>query len=125
MYKRQLQHLCDGFVDFYNHHRPHRSLLHRSTPATAYLGRPKAIPGDRRLDTHDRVRTDVVDDSGSVTLRVQGRLHHIGMGRTLARTHVVLLVSDLDVRVVDAATGELLRKLTIDPERDYQPMGHK
>ena len=121
----ELQHLCDGFVDFYNHHRPHRSLLHRSTPATAYLGRPKAIPGDRRLDTHDRVRTDVVDDSGSVTLRVQGRLHHIGMGRTLARTHVVLLVSDLDVRVVDAATGELLRKLTIDPERDYQPMGHK
>ena len=60
-----------------------------------------------------------------MTLRVHGRLHHIGMGRTLARTHIVLLVSDLHVRVVDASTGELLRELTIDPERDYQPMGHR
>ena len=120
----ELQHLCDGFVDFYNHHWPHRSLLPRSTPATAYLARPKAQPGDRRLDAHDRVRTDVIDGSGSVTLRVNGRLHHIGMGRTLARTHVVLLVSDLEVRVVHATTGELLRELTIDPERDYQPKGH-
>ena len=57
----ELQLLCDGFVDFYNHHRPHRSLLHRSTPAAAYLARPKALPGDRHLDTHDRVRTDIVD----------------------------------------------------------------
>jgi len=119
----ELQRLCDGFVDFYNYQRPHRSLLHRSTPATAYLARPKALPGDRRLDTHDRVRTDVVDTTGSVTLRVHGRLHHIGIGRTLARTHVILLVADLHVRVVDASTGELLRELTIDPERDYQPMG--
>nr|WP_198541137.1 hypothetical protein [Parafrankia soli] len=30
---------------------------------------------------------------------------------------------DLHVRVVDAATGELLRELTIDPTRDYQPTG--
>jgi len=58
-----------------------------------------------------------------VTLRVNGRLHHIGMGRALARTRVVLLISDLRARVVDATTGELLRELTIDPERDYQPMG--
>jgi hypothetical protein len=121
----ELQLLCDSFVTFYNHDRPHRSLLHRSTPATAYLARPKAVPGDRQGDTHDRIRTDIVDGSGSVTLRVHGRLHHIGMGRTLARTHIVLLVTDLHVRVVDASTGELLRELTIDPERDYQPMGHR
>ena len=121
----ELQLLCGSFVTFYNHDRPHRSLLHRSTPATAYLARPKAVPGDRQGDTHDRIRTDIVDGSGSVTLRVHGRLHHIGMGRTLARTHIVLLVSDLHVRVVDASTGELLRELTIDPERDYQPLGHR
>src|SRR5664280_254148 len=119
----ELQAHCDAFVDFYNHHRPHRSLLHRSTPATAYLAPPKAQPGDRDGDTHHRVRTDIVDDSGSVTLRVNGRLHHIGLGRTHARTHVVLLVSDLHVRVVDASTGELLRELIMDPNRDYQPTG--
>lgn len=36
-----------------------------------------------------------------------------------ARTHVLLLVHDLDIRIVDAATGELLRELTLD----YQPTG--
>ena len=32
--------------------------------------------------------------------------------------HVLLLVQDLDVRIVNAITGELLRELTIDPDRD-------
>jgi hypothetical protein len=75
------------------------------------------------LDPHDRVRRDRIDDSGSITLRVHGRLHHIGIGRTHARTHVILLVHDLHVRVVDAVTGELLRDLIIDPTRDYHPTG--
>jgi len=35
----------------------------------------------------------------------------------------VLLIDDLHVRVVDATTGELLRDLTIDTSRDYQPTG--
>jgi transposase InsO family protein len=118
----QLQDLLEQFRTAYNQHRPHRSLPHRATPATAYTARPKAAPStDRHGDTHDRVRTDRVDESGSVTLRVNGRLHHIGIGRTHARTHVLLLVQDLAVRVVDAATGELLRELVIDPNRDYQP----
>ena len=32
-----------------------------------------------------------------------------------------MLVQDLHVRVVDAATGELVRELNIDPSKDYQP----
>ena len=58
----------------------------------------------------------------SVTPRHNNRLHHIGIGRTHARTPVLLLVHDLHVRVVNAATGELLRELIIDPARDYQPI---
>ena len=54
--------------------------------------------------------------------RTGGRLHHIGIGRTYAGTHVLLLVQDLSIRVLNAATGELLRELT-DPTRDYQPTG--
>ena len=72
---------------------------------------------------HNRIRTDRVDDAGSVTLRVNGRLHHIGIGRAHARTPMLLLVQDLDIRIVNAATGELLRELTLDPTRDYQPTG--
>ncbi len=119
----QLQALLDTFTTIYNHRRPHRSLPHRATPATAYAARPKAAPGDRATDTHDRVRTDRLDTNGTVTLRHGGRLYHIGTGRTHARTHVLLLVQDLHIRVINAATGELIRELTLDPTRNYQPTG--
>ncbi|WP_433180670.1 IS481 family transposase [Actinoallomurus sp. CA-150999] len=118
----QLQTLIDRFTHAYNHTRPHRSLPHRATPATVYTARPKALPaGSRTADTHTRVRHDRIDDSGVVTLRSGGRLHHIGIGRTHARTHVIMLIEDLHIRVVNAATGELLRDLILDPSRDYQP----
>ena len=85
---------------------------------------PKALPGPvTDADTHDRVRHDRVDKAGSVTLRHNSRLHHIGVGRTHAGTCVILLVQDLQIRVVNAATGELLRELVLDPTRDYQSTG--
>jgi transposase InsO family protein len=120
----ELQNLLDSFAEEYNHRRPHRSLPHRATPATLYATLPKALPGPSRdADTHDRVRHDRIDKSGCVTLRHNGRLHHIGVGRTHAGTHVILLARDLQIRIVAAITGELLRELTLDPERDYQPTG--
>jgi transposase InsO family protein len=118
----ELQTQLDEFVEIYNRRRPHRELPHRATPATVYAARPKAAPGER-IDTHDRVRTDRVDTSGTITLRVAGRLHHIGIGRTHAGTRVLVLVQDLDIRIINAATGELIRELTLDPTSDYQPRG--
>jgi transposase InsO family protein len=118
----ELQTQLDAFVDEYNHHRPHRSMPQRATPATTYTARPKAAPGER-LDTHNRVRTDRVDQAGSVTLRVGGRLHHIGVGRTYTNTRVLILAQDLNIRILNAATGELIRELILDPTRDYQPTG--
>jgi Integrase core domain len=116
----ELQALLDTFREEYNHRRPHHSLEHRSTPATAYAARPKATPGTgQTIDPHDRVRRDKINKAGTVTLRAAGRMRHIGVGRT----YVYLLVQDLDVAVVDAATGALIRELTIDPRRDYQPTG--
>ena len=44
------------------------------------------------------------------TLRVAGRLHHIGVGRTYTGTRVLVLIQDLDIRIINAATGELLRR---------------
>ena len=83
----ELQTQLPAFVDEYNHRRPHRSLPHRATPAVIYTSRPKADPATR-IDTHNRVRTDRVDQAGAVTLRVNGRLHHIGVGRHHYRTRV-------------------------------------
>ena len=54
---------------------------------------------------------------------MSGRLHHIGIGAAHARTPVLLLIHDLHIRVINAATGELLRDLTLDPSRNYQPTG--
>jgi transposase InsO family protein len=113
----------EQFRQNYNTARPHRSLAGRSTPAAAYLARPKAIPGDRASDANSRIRRDRVDEGGSISLRIHGRMVHIGVGRTLATTPVLLLIHDLEVRVVHAATGELIRSLTVDPTRSYQGTG--
>ena len=119
----ELQAQLDAFASTYNTRRPHRSLEGRATPAAAYAARPKAVPGDRAADTHDRVRTDRIDNTGLVTLRHRGQLYHIGIGRAHAGTRVLLLVQDLHIRVINADTGELIRELTLDPDKRYQATG--
>lgn len=118
----ELQGQLDTFRRYYNTVRPHRAIGRR-TPAEAYTARPKATPSGPILDPHHRVRTDRVDTSGVVTLRHNSRLHHIGLGRALARTRVTMLIDELHIRVLDADTGDLLRELILDPARDYQPTG--
>jgi Integrase core domain len=119
----ELQTLLDTFVPEYNHHRPHHSLPHRATPATVYTSRPKATPSERSQDTHDRVRRDRVAKTGKITLRHSGRLYSIGIGRTHTGTRVLVLVQDLDIRIIDAATGQLIRELVLDPTQRYQATG--
>jgi transposase InsO family protein len=119
----ELQAQLDAFAVTYNTRRPHRSLEGRATPAAAYAARPKAVPGDRAADTHNRVRTDRIDNTGLVTLRHQGQLYHIGIGRAHAGTRVLLLVQDLHIRVINADTGELIRELILNPDKRYQATG--
>ena len=47
-----------------------------------------------------------------------------GVGRAHARTRVLILVHDLNIRIINAATGELLRYLIHDPTCHYQPTGN-
>ena len=85
---------------------------------------PRALPGPNTdPETHEWIQHDHVDKAGSVTLRHNSRLHHIGVGRTHAGTRVILLIQNLNIRIVNASTGELLRELILDPNRDYQPTG--
>jgi len=122
-----LQALLDAFVEEYNDHRPHRSLPHRATPATVYTSLPKATPstGQRDDDTHERVRNDIIDKTGKVTWRYHGQMYSIGIGRTHTRTRVMILSQDRHIRIIDAATGELLRELVLDPTKRYQPIPPK
>ena len=57
------------------------------------------------------------------TLRVNGQLHHIAVGRAHTGTRIILLIADLDVRIIHATTGEILRHLTLDPNRRYHGTG--
>jgi putative transposase len=100
--------------------RPHRSL-DRRTPRAAYLARPKATPIGSPAGRDHRVRTDKIDAQGKVTLRYSGHLYKIGIGRTHARTPIVMLIQDLHITIAAAATGEILRQLTLDTSRTYQP----
>ena len=72
--------------------------------------------------THFRVRRDKVDHFGRVTLRYLSRLRHIHVGCGYKHWPVRILVAGAYVRVV-TEDGQLLRELTIDPARDYQPLG--
>ena len=114
-----LQAQIDRFVAYYNNQRPHRSVGRR-TPREAFEAKIKAYPQAAASVPHLRVRRDRVDKTGVVTLRHESRLHHIGIGRRHQGREVVLFVADRDIRVV-SPDGELLRRLTLDPSRDYQP----
>ena len=120
----ELQTLCASFVGYYNNRRPHRSL-DRRTPAAAYQARPKAAPPASPVDhqPQTRVRRDLVDTGGTITLRHSGRLHHIGVGRTHARTPILMLINGLDIHIIHATTGQIIRELTLNPAVDYQARG--
>src|SRR3546814_20550177 len=55
-------------------------------------------------DLHDRI------SQGNASLRVGGVLHHIGLGRHLHGTPVIMLINDLAIRVINATTGEIIRQ---------------
>jgi hypothetical protein len=117
----ELQTQIDRFVAYYNEVRPHRAK-DRKTPKSAFDSRAKARPIKREGDfTRElRVRHDRIDRHGLVTIRYKSKLHHIGMGRALKGTPVILLVAGRRVRII-TTDGELLRDFELDPHRNYQP----
>jgi hypothetical protein len=69
------------------------------------------------------VREDKVDNTGKVSLRHHSRLYKIGIGRAHKGQTIKLLIADLQIRIIDQQ-GQLLRELTLDPARTYQPLTH-
>jgi transposase InsO family protein len=120
----ELQHQIDAFLAYYNNIRPHRALRRR-TPIQAFNDRPKALPTGYQIPPHYRIRHDKIDAAGVITIRHNSRLHHIGLSKHLRDTKVTVLIDDLDIRVLHHDTGQLIRKLVLDPTRDYQPRGVK
>ena len=119
-----LQTQLDTFAAYYNQQRPHRGIARR-TPIQAWTARPRAIPARQgiQISEHFRVRKDRVDRDGKLTLRDNSRLHHIGIGHDWAGARVLMLIRELNIRIITEDTGEPIRQLTLNPNRDYQPTG--
>ena len=117
----ELQFQLDAFRDYYNNRRPHRAL-NRQTPLAVFNALIKAKPAQQLSPVDHRVRHDKIDSFGKVTLRYLGRLRHIPVGTAHKNRKVRLLVAGPDVRII-TEDGELIRALTLDPTRNYQPLG--
>jgi transposase InsO family protein len=113
-----LQAQLDAFRDVYNEQRPHRAIGRR-TPGEAYRATPKALPSGTSSRGHVRLRYDVTDSKGAMTLRRGGRLYHLKVGAAFARRRVLAIVDEHEVTVVALDTGEILSTHRIEPDKGY------
>lgn len=116
---RELQVQIDRFVHIYNEERPHTAR--GCPPMVAWRALDKAtikIDGQPLL-AHTKVRRDRVDKTGAFTLRYRSNLHHVSVGREHKGKRVLILMADLDVRVIDQ-DGVVIRHLELDPSVNYQ-----
>ena len=107
------------FQRVYNQDRPHRAL-DRKTPAEVYTSLPKAGPATP-AQLHWRVRYDRIDSTGTVSLRYEGSMRHLAIGRAHKGEPVILLIAGPEVMIANVKTGEVLAEHTIDPNKSYQP----
>jgi len=82
------------------------------------LARSPSQPG---LTVQYRIRRDVVDATGTVTLRFMSQLRHIYVGRAHKREPVVLFIAGAHIRIC-TDDGLPIRELVMDPNRIYQRM---
>ena len=114
----ELQRQLDAFRLVYNEERPHRAIG-RVTPGEAYRATPRAMAAGSRAGGHFRLRYDVTDSKGAMTLRRGGRLYHLKVGAAHARRRVLAIVDEQEVTVVALDTGEVLSSHRIEPDKGY------
>ncbi|MCP3994610.1 MAG: IS481 family transposase [bacterium] len=113
---KELQTLLDRFIDYYNRQRPHRA--HRQTPADIHNTDPRTGPGTIELDQPTLTRHLCVNNDGIINTSPW----RIGVGATWTGHQVTLFIQGLDAAVFSG--DQLVRALTIDPDRSYQPTGN-
>ena len=117
----ELQALLDRFRHIYNHERTHRAIGRR-TPAEVWAAQPPAGPCRDASEPEPLVSLHRTDASGTVT--VSGRLR-IALGVRWAGVPVTVIRRGEVATVIDGASGEIARELTVDPNRRYQPTGRQ
>jgi transposase InsO family protein len=115
----QLQHQLDRFADTYNHHRPHRSL-DRQTPAHVHATTPRSGPADRALHTPTKVHRVTVTGGAC---HINNKLYAITIGNAYEHQTATVIITGTNCHVFVA--GRLIRELTLDPTRRYQPLHNR
>lgn len=110
----EFQTQLDEFLEFYNHRRPHRSL-HGATPAERWAAQPPDHPRDAIARP---IRTGVRKVSRDGTLG-WGAQYLIGIGMSFAGQHLLVIDRDDDLTICGPAG--IIRTLTLDHTRRYQP----
>jgi transposase InsO family protein len=119
----ELQAQLDGFCHVYNHERPHQGIG-RVTPASRWHAIPASSPADEPLEhpvfPRPIMRAARVNTAGN--LRIGGKLS-IGLGVEHAGADATVIIDDYHANVY--INNQLVRHLTIDHSRFYQPTGRR
>lgn len=114
-----LQRQIDRFVHIYNEERPHTARGVPPMQAWRALDKASVELDGQPLLAHTKVRHDRIDKTGSFTLRYRSGFHHVSVGRAHKGKRVLVLMADLDIRVIDE-DGVMIRHLELDPSVNYQ-----
>ena len=112
----ELNSLLEQFRTFYNHQRPHRALR-GATPAEAFHATVKARPADRPLPAPVFVSHHTV---GQTSGYVHVAPYRVNVGLRWAG-HECDVIRDGD-QISIFSGNRLVRTLTTDPTRNYQPI---
>lgn len=66
-----------------------------------------------------------IDAGGKVSLRYQGKLLHLGVGRQHMYEDITVLVADTAATVILTSTGEILGEYNLDATKNYQAKKNK
>jgi transposase InsO family protein len=117
---RQLQAQLDEFLSFYNRQRPHRAL-HGLTPTDRWHAQPAAQPGEPSPQPATVIIGSArVNANGMISL---GKAHLTSVGSQWQGAELTTIRYGTTAVILNG--HELVRRLTIDPTRRYQPTGRK
>lgn len=105
----------------------HAEILNMLDDHSRLFVASRAFPTVKAADVVDVFRMAVALHGAPASLLCDPALRqqaaHIGIGRAHKGQSVKLLIADRDIRILALDTGELIRRLTLDPSCDYQRIG--
>jgi transposase InsO family protein len=114
-----LQRLADRFDPLYNNERPH-SAHGGATPDEAWANRDRCPEPTAPADPSTRISTVTVSNRGAIDV---GGRYQIQIGREWATAPVTVIATGDHIRII--YKRRVVRDLTIDPNRRYQPLNRR